>query len=459
MKKLLLSALILVGINANAQFPAPYCANTFTNGVEPITLVNFAGINNTSPNTLATAPHQDFTAIVGNVIAGNTYPIIVKGNTDGNYNSNISLFVDWNSDNDFLDAGESYNVGSIANSTGLDAVQATTSILVPGNATAGNKRMRVIKKYNNGTVFPLPCTTGAGFGQAEDYTLAVTVPSCISPSGGSASVNTTLLTADLTWTSGGANSEIVVQLAEEAAPSVAPNTGTNVAGSTYQATSLFADTLYEFYVRTECVDGVEYSAWAGPFAFNTFLPASCTTVIYPANGATGIPAGTTATPVPLTFAWDEVLEAVSYNLYYGTSATGSATILLSNYTTTTATINITGYNALFYWKIVPIGPGGAAVGCTDWTFTTGADPLANETFEYENIAVYPNPATNVVNISSKNNGINSVVMTDVNGRTVKNVNVASATEAQINISDLAAGVYMMKITSNEGTTTKKIIKE
>jgi hypothetical protein len=76
-----------------------------------------------------------------------------------------------------------------------------------------------------------------------------------------------------------------------------------------------------------------------------------------------------------------------------------------------------------------------------------------------NFETYPNPATSIVNISSKNNGINSVIMTDVNGRTVKNVNVASVTEAQINISDLAAGVYIMKIFSNEGTATKKIIKE
>ena len=87
--------------------------------------------------------------------------------------------------------------------------------------------------------------------------------------------------------------------------------------------------------------------------------------------------------------------------------------------------------------------------------------LATESVEVSasNFETYPNPATYVVNISSKNNGINSVIMTDINGRTVKSVNVASATEAQINISDLSAGVYMMKITSDEGTTTKKIIKE
>ena len=116
--------------------------------------------------------------------------------------------------------------------------------------------------------------------------------------------------------------------------------------------------------------------------------------------------------------------------------------------------------------LVGAGTGNAAssVGVFDnisATATATDTLLAIESVEVSasNFETYPNPATNVVNISSKNNGINSVVMTDVNGRTVKNVTIASTTETQINISDLAAGVYMMKITSNEGTATKKIIKE
>ena len=445
----------------HAQFPAPYCANTFITGVEPITLVNFAGINNTSPSAIAGTPHQNFIAIIGNVIAGNTYPIIVKGNTDGNFNDNVSVFVDWNSDNDFLDANETYNIGSLVNSTGVDAVQATSNISIPGNATAGNKRMRVIKKYNaSATVFPLPCTTGAGYGEAEDYTLTVTVPACVAPSTGTSTVNLDFLSANLAWSTGGStNCEIVVQTEGDGAPSVAANTGTNVIGTQFTADSLIADSLYEFYIRTECADGAEYSAWAGPFLFNTFQPATCTTVIYPANGATGVPAGTTAAPVPLTFAWDAVANATSYNLYYGTSATGSATILLSNYTTITATINITGYNALFYWKIVPIGQGGSAVGCSDWTFTTGPDPaLATNDFINQNFKVYPNPATTFVNISSKDNTkINQIQITDLNGRVIKSIN-GKEVSTQINIADLNTGVYFLKVSTDNGVGTTKIIK-
>lgn len=74
-------------------------------------------------------------------------------------------------------------------------------------------------------------------------------------------------------------------------------------------------------------------------------------------------------------------------------------------------------------------------------------------------SVYPNPATNVVNIkSSVNASIQTVSITDLNGRTVK-TNTVSGNEAQINISDLASGVYMMSINSDEGSVTKKIVKK
>jgi len=35
----------------------------------------------------------------------------------------------------------------------------------------------------------------------------------------------------------------------------------------------------------------------------------------------------------------------------------------------------------------------------------------------------------------------------------------NGTEGQISISDLSAGVYMMKVVTDQGTATKKVIKE
>jgi hypothetical protein len=75
-------------------------------------------------------------------------------------------------------------------------------------------------------------------------------------------------------------------------------------------------------------------------------------------------------------------------------------------------------------------------------------------------SVYPNPINNVVNVTnSESIRINSVVITDLNGRTIKSNTFADAiNDIQINVSDLSSGVYMMNINSDQGKAVKKIVK-
>ncbi len=366
--------MLLVSYAGFAQFPLPYCGPmTFTSNVEPITLVNFAGINNTSSALVGAAngttiiAHEDYTAIIGNVTAGSTYPITLKGNTDGGFTTNLRVYIDWNQNNDFTDSGESYDVGTIVNSTGVDAVQLVGNIIVPGNATAGNTRMRVIKRFNG---YGTSCQIGGGFGQAEDYTLTVTIPTCPSPVAGLSTV-TSSTTANLSWTSGGAsNAEIVVQLAGAGFPALTNDTGVNVTGTSYAATLLLPQTAYEFYVRDECVLNSGFSTWSGPFLFNTTQIPGCATNLTPLDGAVDVATGT------VTFSWNAPTTGdpvVSYDLFYGLTA-GNATILVGNYTTLTTPITITGFNTTFYWKIVPKNIGGSATGCPEWSFTTAVAP-------------------------------------------------------------------------------------
>ena len=148
-------------------FPEPYPPVTFPQGVEPITNVTFAGIDNTTSPT-SSVPLEDFTAIIGNVDPGHTYHISVEGNTMGAYTSYVNVFIDWNRNGAF-EAGEEVQIGTIYNSTGTDGVKAETDITVPGTASAGSTRMRVIKRWNQYA----PPNNSAGYGQAEDYTLVV----------------------------------------------------------------------------------------------------------------------------------------------------------------------------------------------------------------------------------------------------------------------------------------------
>jgi|LakWasMe75_LOW10_FD_contig_71_429956_length_960_multi_8_in_0_out_0_1 hypothetical protein len=74
-------------------------------------------------------------------------------------------------------------------------------------------------------------------------------------------------------------------------------------------------------------------------------------------------------------------------------------------------------------------------------------------------STYPNPASNVVNISNNNNILlSNVDITDINGRTVKSLQVNNLTEIQMNVSDLNSGVYFMNIDTDSGRVVKKFIK-
>lgn len=84
--------------------------------------------------------------------------------------------------------------------------------------------------------------------------------------------------------------------------------------------------------------------------------------------------------------------------------------------------------------------------------------LSTSNFETFSVSVYPNPATDLINISNSTEVIDNVTFTDLNGRTVKQV-VPGVAEAQINISDLAQGIYILNATSNGKSFTQKIVKQ
>ena len=82
--------------------------------------------------------------------------------------------------------------------------------------------------------------------------------------------------------------------------------------------------------------------------------------------------------------------------------------------------------------------------------------LSNSNFELASFNVYPNPTNNVWNISSKQN-ITSVVLFDVMGKKVQEVNPSSSS-LELNASDLSSGIYFANITSEIGTKVIKLVK-
>lgn len=167
---------VVVEENLVSPFPSPYCGPLdFTTDVEPITRVDVAGIDNVSSAVVNGSPaHEDFTSVEGNMLTGDSYSVAIEGNTAGNYLNRFVVFVDWNQNGVLDDPGEVFEMdNAIINSTGTDGQQALGTILVPGDALAGQTRMRVKKIY--GTTDLLDPCLGTGYGQVEDYTINVSV--------------------------------------------------------------------------------------------------------------------------------------------------------------------------------------------------------------------------------------------------------------------------------------------
>ena len=84
-------------------------------------------------------------------------------------------------------------------------------------------------------------------------------------------------------------------------------------------------------------------------------------------------------------------------------------------------------------------------------------PLSTEDIFASNFKVYPNPAKDYISIQSNNIKINSVEVYNVIGKRL--LLSTKLNDNKLNISNLNAGVYLLKISANERTLVKKVIIE
>ena len=96
-----------------------------------------------------------------------------------------------------------------------------------------------------------------------------------------------------------------------------------------------------------------------------------------------------------------------------------------------------------------------------WTFYYDTDVTNVSDFEKDNtINIYPNPTTGQLKIAISDNSISDFRLFDVMGRLLKSEIVNLKSEIAIDISDLANGVYYLKITDEKNRVIfRKIVKK
>jgi extracellular elastinolytic metalloproteinase len=77
-----------------------------------------------------------------------------------------------------------------------------------------------------------------------------------------------------------------------------------------------------------------------------------------------------------------------------------------------------------------------------------------------NLLLYPNPTSGAITLKNNTAAVlDSMVITDVKGRIIKNINLSEmGSEAVFSINDLATGLYFVRINAQNASVVKRVVK-
>ncbi len=218
-----------------------YCTSAGSSAAsEYIKTVNIASFTNTS----GAAGYSNFTASTINLTAGASSSVsLIPGFASTARNEYWKIWIDFNKDGDFADAGEQVFAA------GLSTTTVAGNLVIPATAT-GTTRMRISMKYN---AQQTACETFSN-GEVEDYTVsfAPAGPDGTPPSAPVlSSTGSTQTTISLSWTAATDNVGVVGY-------DVYVNgvlNGSTTSATTYTINGLTASTAYSIYVQAKDAAG------------------------------------------------------------------------------------------------------------------------------------------------------------------------------------------------------------
>lgn len=146
------------------DMPEGYCESKGNNtSYEWLDLVRLGNIDNATGDD---GGYADYTNLSTDLTLGSEYTVYFSAGFSGSsYTEYFHVFIDFNRDGDFDDAGEEVVSGSSSSDATLSA-----GFTVPSDASEGTTRMRVSMKYNSAAS---PCETFT-YGEVEDYAVNLT---------------------------------------------------------------------------------------------------------------------------------------------------------------------------------------------------------------------------------------------------------------------------------------------
>ena len=259
--------------------------------------------------------------------------------------------------------------------------------------------------------------------------------------------NVTYNAADVNWTAGG--SETSWNLQYKAAS--ASNWGNSIAvnATTYHISGLNAETAYQVRVQANCGNG-NTSDWTAPVSFTT-----ATEPAEPCDAPTALQVDN-ITQTTATLTWtpggNEASWKVSYKLNSSTQwqevNVQQPTYEIEGLTPETA------YDV----RVKAVCSANNESDFATASFSTLPVGIDNITLA-SSISLMPNPADNYINLSINSNvEVKEAVVYNAFGQMIQTISLTD-NHARIDLSDMAAGMYFVRVNGDNVTATKKFIKK
>ena len=268
-------------------------------------------------------------------------------------------------------------------------------------------------------------------------------PTCNTPTNLTATA-TAYNAADVTWNAGGNEGAWTLQY--KAASATDWNTVT-VTVTNYQLTLLTAETEYQVRVQANCYDGIA-SDWATTSFTTPAVPVD------PCDAPTNLQVSN-ITHNSATASWTPGGNETAWNIQYklqSASQWQEANVQTPSYDIEGLTANST-YDV----RVKAICSADNQSDFVNTTFTTLVDAINDVTLA-QNISLMPNPADNYIELSINSNvEVKEAVVYNAFGQMIQKVEL-NDNHARIDLSDMAAGMYFVRVNSDNVSATKKFIK-
>ena len=261
--------------------------------------------------------------------------------------------------------------------------------------------------------------------------------------------NVSQTSAVISWTAGG--TETAWNLEYKTAAGLNWNPSISVTGNpTYTLDNLTANTQYFVRVQAVCGTG-NASDWSLPIPFQT-LEEGVETCDAPTNLHQ-----TDIQNHEISIAWDQASTDVdNWTVNFRKQGTTNWT----SFTATATQYTITGLEGLTSYEIEVLA------NCSNGLTSDPSNRITVETTNVgiedfdlnSSVSLFPNPTNDLVKVECSETMMESISLYDVYGKLINQFNV-NDTYTTLDVTKFANGIYFVRITTENGVVTKRLVKE